>query len=103
MDSDSEMIDFICDDNCDEPFSSSDDEDESLVIAAAIAMIKVPRVAIRNYVEKVIPMYSEEEFIKHFRINRITFNSLCDQFKVSRHNIARNSGSYKQRILLYLT
>lgn len=42
--------------------------------------IKVPKMSIQKYFENVVPLYTDEEFVKHFRISRSLFEELLSKY-----------------------
>lgn len=66
------------------PSDSDDSSEESDDEVVANMLCKFgnlnKRNCITNYVENVIPSYTEEEFRRHFRICRSLFDTLCQNF-----------------------
>lgn len=42
------------------------------------------RNCIRNYFEEIVPTYTEQEFIRHFRVKKSLFASLAEEMEISR-------------------
>nr|CAI5848819.1 unnamed protein product [Callosobruchus analis] len=55
--------------------SSSDDDLELL--------LNHPRVKNDNYLEEIVPHYSDEVFFEHFRLSRATANSISQRYQTS--------------------
>nr|CAI5817044.1 unnamed protein product [Callosobruchus analis] len=55
--------------------SSSDDDLELL--------LNHPRVKNENYLEEIVPHYSDEVFFEHFRLSRATANSISQRYQTS--------------------
>lgn len=74
--------------------SSGSDEDE--IDEILLHYTKIPRISVQGYFEEVVPAYSDEEFIRHFRISRGLFVHLSNKYentdefqKMFRQNPAR--------------
>lgn len=59
----------------------SDDETDNEVSLILQRFVTVPRISIRhNYFEEVVPTYSDEEFIRFFRVSRDVFDDLAEKY-----------------------
>lgn len=61
--------------------SDSDDEDEIIAQVCKAYFIKIPRTSIVNYFEEVVLAYSQEEFVRHFRLRRTLFDRLWKEYE----------------------
>lgn len=70
-------------------FGKDDDEVESEVILEdddemeflMRYFITIPRNSIPNYFETVVSTYSDDEFIRHFRVSREIFKKISDEYE----------------------
>lgn len=79
--------------NSEDEDSSSDDEAEILsvvkrnsnmdILLTQLALLPQKRIRILNYVGEVVPSYTDEDFKMHFRLNRQTFEFVCQRFEQS--------------------
>lgn len=68
--------------NCSDSSSSSEDESEIQHFLITCRREKVPRNSMENYFETtVLQKYSQEEFIRHFRIQAILFSKLSTEYE----------------------
>ncbi|KAI4470256.1 hypothetical protein MML48_1g13450 [Holotrichia oblita] len=82
MDSDEEILEqFLESESDSEKLFTSSEDDTILMLGCALS--KDSRIAIKSFVEEVVPKYSDIEFLSHFRIRRTIFQNLCDRFKSS--------------------
>ncbi|XP_025155789.1 protein ALP1-like isoform X1 [Harpegnathos saltator] len=70
--------------------NGNDDEIENIAINAVIEMAegiiqRRRRTCITNYIEQIVPMYTDEEFIMHYRLKRMLFRSMVDRFSYWAH------------------
>lgn len=77
IESDSEIFDVI--------LEHSDSEDDELFLEVLKTSLKRKRVSIKNYLEEVVPTYSEVEFRRHsiilnFRANKVSKSIDVDVF-----------------------
>lgn len=68
------------DDNFSEFSDTDDDSDDSDIEENLWKCITFPRVSIQNYFEGTVCLYSDDEFIRHFRINRQLFQQLAVEY-----------------------
>ncbi|XP_025159975.1 uncharacterized protein LOC112589745 isoform X1 [Harpegnathos saltator] len=92
--------------------NGNDDEIENIAINAVIEIAEgiIPRrrrTCITNYIEQIVPMYTDEEFIMHYRLKRMLFRSMVDRFSYCAHfrNLGGHGGfevvSAEKHILFY--
>ncbi|XP_025159977.1 uncharacterized protein LOC112589745 isoform X2 [Harpegnathos saltator] len=80
--------------------NGNDDEIESIIPRRR-------RTCITNYIEQIVPMYTDEEFIMHYRLKRMLFRSMVDRFSYCAHfrNLGGHGGfevvSAEKHILFY--
>lgn len=79
-DSDTELYEFFEDE-------AESVDDELLLSELCNFSEKGKRNCIKNYVEEIVPTYTEVEFRRHFRISKSLFENLCEKFG--------NSGVYQ--------
>ena len=100
MDSLSSVTRFLLADEEDE---SDEDEDENLealfdnddedFLSPGLFQTKEKRNCIKNYITKIIPTYTNDEFIKHFRISRNIAKRLSERMNVDGTHNNRLSSS----------
>lgn len=61
---------------------SSSDEEE--ITAIVLSVLRMERNAIKLYYEVTVPLYSDEEFKRHFRASKTLMNSMADRYSTSR-------------------
>nr|XP_023018368.1 putative nuclease HARBI1 [Leptinotarsa decemlineata] len=81
--------------------TSSDDDDVELMLD-----LHEQRIKNKNYLEEIVPQYSEEVFFEHFRLTRQTAGQLGERFEMS-PNFNSQVGQYRnilalQQVLIYL-
>ncbi|XP_025155747.1 uncharacterized protein LOC112588822 isoform X2 [Harpegnathos saltator] len=64
--------------------NENDDEIEIIEMAEGIIQRR-RRTCITNYIEQIVPMYTDEEFIMHYRLKRMLFRSMVDRFSYWAH------------------
>lgn len=61
----------------------SEDEIDPEVCIILQRFVTIPRVSVRDFFEDVVPFYSDEEFIRFFRLLRDMFNNIAEQYEQS--------------------
>ncbi|XP_029157999.1 uncharacterized protein LOC114930405 [Nylanderia fulva] len=85
--------------------NGNDDEIENIAINAIVEIAegfvqRIHRTCITNYIENTVPMYTDREFVMHFRLKRTLFMSMVEKFNHWPYfrNLGGNGG-FKQWIL----
>lgn len=53
--------------------------DEEFLVVTELASLPEERVCIKEYMEKIVPLYCESDFKIHFRMGRSTFEKLLGE------------------------
>ncbi|XP_029171609.1 uncharacterized protein LOC114940972 [Nylanderia fulva] len=93
--------------------NGNDDEIENIAINAIVEIAegfvqRIHRTCITNYIENTVPMYTDREFVMHFRLKRTLFMSIVEKFNHWPYfrNLGGNGGfkvvSAEKHILTFL-
>ncbi|XP_029173399.1 putative nuclease HARBI1, partial [Nylanderia fulva] len=93
--------------------NGNDDEIENIAINVIVEIAegfvqRIHRTCITNYIENTVPMYTDREFVMHFRLKRTLFMSIVEKFNHWPYfrNLGGNGGfkvvSAEKHILTFL-